>query len=47
LDVALDELNEILGNQYTLADVMWTVSMTRIEFIKRFDLIETRPHLLD
>ncbi len=54
LDVALDELNGILGtqpfivgDQYTLADVMWTVSMTRIEFIKRFDLIEARPHLLD
>lgn len=49
----LDEMEETLAHQpflagdtYTLADAMWTVSLTRIDFIKETALIEERPHVL-
>ena len=53
LERAFDALNELLSQQsfiagvtYSLADVIWTVSLTRLSFLKQDALIEARPHLL-
>ena len=46
LDAVLSEHPFIAGESYSLADVIWTVSLTRIWFLKQFSLIESRPNLL-
>jgi tetrachlorohydroquinone reductive dehalogenase len=53
LDAALDEMNDLLGDRlflgaatYSLADVMWTVVLTRIEFLLGISRLETRPNVL-
>ena len=53
LEREFDALNELLAQQpfiagatYSLADVIWTVSLTRLSFLKQDALIEARPHLL-
>ena len=53
LERELDALDEVLsahpfiaGATYSLADVIWTVSLTRLLFLKQDLLIESRPHLL-
>lgn len=45
LDATLASSPFIAGETYTLADVIWTVSLTRIVFLKRHELIESRPNL--
>ena len=53
LEATLDEMDELLGEQpylagedYTMADVMWTVVLTRMKFVKAGAMIEQRPNLL-
>ena len=53
MERAFDALNELLAQQpfiagvtYSLADVIWTVSLTRLAFLKQHALIQARPHLL-
>jgi tetrachloro-p-hydroquinone reductive dehalogenase len=53
LEAALDEMNLALetqpfvaGDRYTLADVIWTVALTRIEALERIELVEARPNVL-
>jgi tetrachloro-p-hydroquinone reductive dehalogenase len=52
IEEALDEMDEILGRQpflagdeYTMADVMWTVVLTRMTFLKATAMIEQRPNI--
>ena len=45
---ALDEVAEhpfIAGASYSLADVIWTVSLTRLTFLRQRALIASRPNL--
>jgi tetrachloro-p-hydroquinone reductive dehalogenase len=53
LDSALDEMDQLLkdkaflgGDSYSLADVIWTVVLTRIEFLIGVSRLETRPNIL-
>ena len=46
MDALLAEQPFLSGQAYTLADVIWTVTLTRIQFIKRFEVIEGRPNVL-
>ena len=45
LDTVLASHPFIAGPNYSLADVIWTVSLTRIEFLKQKSLIDSRPNL--
>ena len=40
------EQDFIAGSTYSLADVIWTVSLTRLDFLKQRALMEERPALL-
>jgi tetrachloro-p-hydroquinone reductive dehalogenase len=46
LDAVLAQDPYIAGEAYSLADVIWTVSLTRLWFLKQHALLEDRPHLL-
>ena len=46
LDAVLAEHPFIAGETYSLADVIWTVSLTRLIFLKQARLIDARPNLL-
>ena len=46
LDAVLAHRPFIAGATYTLADVIWTVSLTRLAFLKQMALIASRPNLL-
>lgn len=45
LDEVLAEHPFIAGASYSLADVIWTVSLTRLTFLKQRALIASRPNL--
>ena len=46
LDAILADQDFIAGSTYSLADVIWTVSLTRLDFLKQRVLLEERPALL-
>ena len=45
LDKTLESQPFIAGSTYSLADVIWTVSLTRMLFLKQHSVIESRPNL--
>jgi glutathione S-transferase len=46
MDTLLAERPYLAGDSYSLADVIWTVVLTRIELSKQLSLVEVRPNVL-
>jgi tetrachloro-p-hydroquinone reductive dehalogenase len=47
LEAHLTDREFIAGDEYTVADVMWTVLLARIEMLEMTAMISERPQLLD